>query len=211
MVLLRSTICCFSYFFTRIGVMQKIYYATGNPGKFHEISSYATKYFTDVRIEQYDCELTEIQTLDQQEIAIHKAQQAYELLKHPVLVDDSGIFFHKYHQFPGTLSKFIHKSIGFEGILKLVDQGDKAAFFLTMVYYYGPNQYICFEGRSEGIINYDTSFKAPPTLPYDVLFSPQDTGKTYAELRSHDSFDEYNVRTQAFKKFVEWYRTQATL
>lgn len=183
-----------------------IYYATGNVGKFEEIYTYVTRYFDNLEIAQFDKDLPEIQSMDQREIAIHKAKQAYELLGHPVLVDDSGIYFNKYKNFPGTLTKFIYHGIGFDGLLKLVQPGDSATFLLTLVYYYGPDKYECFEGRCNGFIKYDPRFQAPSTLPYDIIFSPGSTNKTYAELRNNiGEFEDYNYRIQAFKKFIDWY------
>ena len=53
-------------------------------------------------------DIPEIQTLNQKEVAIDKARKAYEILKQPLIVDDSGFFVNKYNNFPGVLTKFIY-------------------------------------------------------------------------------------------------------
>src|SRR5690554_5977386 len=108
---------------------KKIYYATSNPVKFEEVSKFFKEY-PEIELKQFTKELFEIQSENQKEIALLKAEQAWEMLQQPVIVDDSGIFFHKYHNFPGTFTKFIYQSLGMKNIEKLYEVGDIASFRL---------------------------------------------------------------------------------
>jgi len=182
----------------------EIYYATGNAGKFEEVQSFLKAHQADITVKQFDVDIEEIQTLDQKAIAIDKAKKAWALLKKPLLVDDGGIFFEGYNQFPGTMSKFIFQALGFDGIFKLVKEHDKAAFILHMVYIDG-DVVETFEGRCDGTIIKPKDFSSHPQLPLTAIFKPDGSDKTYAELRYTPEFTNYAFRQRALKKFLDWY------
>lgn len=186
-----------------------IYYVTGNAGKFAEAQRFIHEHAPHITLEQYDVDLTERQTLDQKAIALEKAQQAYDILKKPVLIDDGGMFFDAYNNFPGTLSKFVFEGIGYEGLLKLVEDNNRAHFRLFMVYQDSPDHAKIFEGRCNGIIIRPDNFDAHPHLPYDAFFKPDGTDKTYAQLRGTKEEHVYAYRLRALKKFVDWYARRA--
>ena len=183
----------------------EIYYATSNSGKFAEVKNYLAEFAPHISLKQFDRDLPEIQTLDQRAIAVNKAQQAWNILQKPVLVDDAGVFCEKYNQFPGTLTKFVYEGIGFEGLLKLLEHNDKAAFVLQLVYMTGPDDYHVFEGRCEGRIVHPGSFDAPPSLPYCAIFAPTGSEKTLSQLMVTGEDRNYNHRIQALKKFLAWH------
>ncbi len=182
----------------------KIYYATTNDGKFEEAHNFFAKYFPIIELEQFDQELLEIQSLDQRAIALHKAQQAWDILKKPVLVDDTGIFFEKYKDFPGTMSKFIIETLGFNGIFKLIKAGDKASLQLTLAFAYGQHNYQTFEGKVNGTL-VDIKDNPFPTLSYTAIFVPEGAHKTLAQLKLEHAEELYNHRIIALKKFLVWF------
>lgn len=59
----------------------ELYFVTGNPVKFQEVSTFFAKYAPQISVKQFDVDLPEIQTLDQTAIAVDKARQAWNLLK----------------------------------------------------------------------------------------------------------------------------------
>lgn len=184
--------------------MQKIYYATTNWMKYQEAKEY---FKNDLFIlDQYKIDTDEKQTLEQEQIAIDKARQAWEQIKQPVLAEDAGIYFEKYNEFPGTLTKYIYKAIGMEGIFKLVNPGDKAYFQLALVYYYGPDQYQVFKGISKGTITKPKQFLADLAFVYDDIFVPEGADKSHIQLRETGELYKHNYRISAFEKFVEWYK-----
>src|SRR3978361_1942763 len=112
----------------------EIYYATSNEGKFEEVKSYLSRFDASIDLKQFQVEIEEIQTLDQKAISIDKAHKAWMILKKQLLVDDGGIYFEGFNQFPGTLSKHVFEGIGYEGIFKLVEENHKAFFKMHMAY-----------------------------------------------------------------------------
>ena len=187
---------------------QTIFYATSNHGKFDEVARYLAENAPEIELKQLDCDLAEIQTDDQKKIAAYKAFQAYELCNAPLLLDDAAIYFTKYNNFPGTYAKQVSQGIGMQGLLKLMNPGDTAYFKLTMMYANNEGNLYEFEGRCDGTIVHPKDFSAHPQLPYDAIFKPNGSQKTYAEMRHTKEEAKYSYRIQALQKFLEWYKNQ---
>ena len=190
-------------------VKKEIYYATGNAGKFEEVKRFIESHEPAIKIKQFDEDLPEIQTMDQRSIAIDKAKKAWNKLQEPVLIDDSGIFFDAYNRFPGTLTKFIYHGIGYEGLLKLVEDNNRAKFLLYMIYTEKENEHHIFEGKCEGQVIRPKRFDAHPGLPYDAIFLPDGSNKTYAQLRGTDEEKKFAYRLRALQKFLDWFKQSA--
>lgn len=184
---------------------KKLYYVTSNSGKFQEVHQYLAKYTPEIELEQLAFDIEEIQTDDQMKIAIDKAKKAWDFVKKPLLLDDAGIYFNRYTKFPGTMSKFVSMGIGFEGMKRIFDEGDKAYFLLYMIYIDGPDSYQIFEGRCDGYLTKPEFFDAHPSLPYDAYFIPNNETLTYAQIRNTPLAQKYLYRLQALKKFLDWY------
>lgn len=185
----------------------EIYYVTSNTGKFEEVSDFFQKSSPEITIQHYSLDVDEIQSLDQKAVVIDKVKKAFAILNKPLLLDDGGIFFEAYHQFPGTLSKFVFQGLGFKGLFKLVEDDNRAAFILQLAYTDGIQSKL-FEGRCEGIIISPSDLASHPQLPFTAIFKPNGSDKTLAELRYTPEFFHYSFRQQALKKFVEWHKLQ---
>lgn len=181
-----------------------IYYVTGNQGKFEQVKGYIEKYNPNILLKQFKAEIPEIQTLDQKSIALDKAQKAWILLKKPLIIDDSAIYFEKYNKFPGTLTRYVFEGIGFDGILKLIDAGDKATFLLYLVYVGGPKSFKIFEGKCAGKLIKPKKFSGHKELPYSCLFIPSGSKKTYVQLHGTKEGNKYLYRLKALQKFLKW-------
>ncbi len=188
--------------------MADIYYVSGNKAKFREASTYLRKHLPGITCAAYDVEVDEIQSLDHQAVAVNKACKAWQHVQSPILIDDAGIYFDRYNQFPGVFTKFVHRGIGNDGIMRLVDIGDRAEFILYLVYCVGPTPDDChvFTGRCTGTICYDASRPPSKDFPYDVLFSPDGVDGSYAQMREAGREEEFSYRIDALRKFVSWYR-----
>lgn len=184
--------------------MQEITYVTGNSGKFEEVKRFFVRHMPALKLCHKNLPITEIQSDVQLDIALDKARQAWQQLKKPVLVEDAGIYFDQYENFPGALTKFVYLGIGIEGLLKLVKEGDKATFLLHLIYLEDPDTYQIFKGECVGSIVIPKNLSAHPELPYDDIFKPNGSDKTYAELRGTDEFERYAYRVDALKKFLRW-------
>lgn len=185
---------------------KELYFVTTNPGKFTEVAHYLALHASSIELKQLSADIEEIQTMDQRAIAIDKAKKAWQLLHKPVLIDDAAVYFDRYQQFPGTLSKFVSTGLGFEGIKRLFDQGDRAYFLLYMVYMDGPDQIYVFEGKTEGHLVKPERFEGNPHLPYDVFFVPDGQTMTCEEMiKDFDTYASYFYRIRALQSFLLWY------
>ncbi len=190
--------------------MSAIYYATTNPVKFAEAQQFFTAQNPAIQLEQYATDIPEMQTLDQEVIAINKARDAWLHVQAPVLAEDAGVYFTRYNQFPGTLTKFIYQAIGMEGLFKLINPGDTAFFQLHLVYYYGENQYHVFKGVCHGSIVKPQRFDASESVPFDDIFVPEGSDKSYTELDQTGQKSAFNYRVRAFEQFAHWYASLST-
>jgi len=180
-------------------------YVTTNAGKFGDITTFVSTHpDLPVQFIQEPLETTEIQSDNQEEITRYKALEAWNILKTPLLVEDAGIFFEKYHNLPGTFSKWIFKSLGKEHITRLFQPGDRAYFQVTLCYIENPNSIHFFTGTCHGTLI------APPEqinakLPYQTFFVPDGSTKTYQELSDAGEKEPFAFRVHALKNFIEWF------
>ncbi|MCK4651133.1 hypothetical protein KAT08_03075 [Candidatus Babeliales bacterium] len=184
---------------------KNIYFVTGNQGKFEEVKSFIDKNEPNIILKQFKTEIPEIQTLDQKAIAIQKAIKAWEIVQKPLIIDDSAIYFENYYKFPGIMTKYVFKGLGFEGMVKLVEEGNKAIFLLYLVYINGPKSFKIFEGKCSGNLTKPIKFYGNTNLPYDCFFIPFSTNKTYAQMRKTKEGEKYFHRIKALKKFIKWW------
>ena len=180
----------------------KIYYVTGNDGKFEEVSRFVRQENVALELIQARLPITEIQSMDQKEVALDKARQAFAQLKKPLLVDDAAIYFEKYNQFPGVFTRYIYTGIGMEGMFKLTQPGDRAYFLLYLVYVDELGRAQVFEGRQGGRIVHPAQFTAHPDLPFDDIFIPDGSDRSYADLFHAPEFAQFSYRLAAIKSFL---------
>ena len=110
--------------------MRKLFIVTGNKSKLLEFRAILEP--LGFAVENRKLELVEPKTLDQREVAVVIAKQAFTLLKKPVITDDTGIFFENYNNFPGTYTKFLFSAIGIDGIRRLMRVNNKKVYFLNL-------------------------------------------------------------------------------
>ena len=99
----------------------EIYFCSGNVGKYEHLLL-NTQHIESVKIVQkQDIDIVEPQLNSIEEIAIYKAKKAFEILKKPVIVQDSGLVVKELKDFPGPYTKYVSQTIGCTGILKLLE------------------------------------------------------------------------------------------
>jgi len=103
-------------------IMENITFITGNAKK----AEYLEKYL-GVPISHQKIDLDEIQSLDLKRIVEHKARQAYEILKRPVLVEDVSLEFMALGGLPGPFIKFFIDNMSFETICSILDNKARGA------------------------------------------------------------------------------------
>ncbi|MFW9843750.1 MAG: XTP/dITP diphosphatase [Candidatus Thorarchaeota archaeon] len=173
---------------------------TQNKHKLAELTPLFKEY--DMPFETTNLEKFEIRSTDVEEIAEAAARHAFMTLGRPVVLDDTGFFVSALRDFPGAYAAFVLKSIGYEGILKLLEGAeDRSAKFVTAVGFCDGDHLRTFIGEMHGTISEQAS--GNEGFGYDPIFIPEGFSKTYAEL----TFDEkisISHRSRAFRAFLEW-------
>lgn len=174
---------------------------TGNKGKVAEIAAY----FAGIEeIDAVSLELTEPQMDSLTDIARAKAEQAYEQIHQPLIVDDTGLFIAGLAGFPGPYAAYVQKTIGNAGILKLMTGlKHRDAYFETVIGFADREGIHLFSGRVEGSIA-DTP-RGNAGFGYDPVFMAGE--KTLAEMTLSEK-NRISHRAIALKNFKDWYVNQ---
>jgi len=166
---------------------KSIIFVTNNPNKVKEIKAILSKY--DIAVETASIKKREIQSEHLEEIAKESALSAYQILKRPLFVEDSGLFIKALNGFPGPYSSYTYKKIGVAGILKLMaGEKNRTAEFVSQIVYIDENGLI---KPCRGVCEGDIAEEARGSLGFgfDPIFIPKGHTKTFAEM----SLEEKNL------------------
>lgn len=178
-----------------------VFVVTGNRGKFLQIKSLLAE--RDIDAVQFAMDLKEHgDTIE--EIVREKARQAFEKLQEPLIVDDTGIFFEAYENFPGVFSKRIFNAIGYDGIFRLLDGKTRDACFRTILCFTDGSRYELFEGLMYGRITNMVYEGGRDDLPFERIFVPDGNGQVMTFMTEEEKLS-LSHRGKATKKFAEWY------
>lgn len=185
--------------------MDKIYFITGNKSKFEEAKMIMDEALrsSGLVLLQKDLKLEEPQSIDQEEVVKSKAEQAFSQIGKPLICDDTAIYFEAYPRFPGTLTKFVFKSIGFKGVEKLLVGENRRAYFQTAVCYKDKDQCIVFKGTWKGRITEDVSNSFNPDWQYNSIFLPEGFDISLAEL-SIEERAKHSHRKKALEQLANY-------
>lgn len=181
----------------------EIHFATSNRNKFLEAQTIIEKY--GIRLTFLGSRGLEIQSDSLEEIARQSAIVSSTNAKTATIVEDAGLFVDALRGFPGPYSSFTFRTLGCEGILKLMEGiSNRKSRFVSAVAYCEPNkQPVCFSGVSEGILEIEARGKGG--FGFDPIFTPMEgRTKTFAEM-SRIEKNRYSHRAKAFRTFAEWF------
>lgn len=178
-------------------------FVTTNEHKFEEAKSIAEKF--GIEIEHYNVPYVEIQDDNLDQIVKPSAQQACKFTNAPCFVEDAGLFIESLNGFPGPYSSYVYKTLGNEGILRLMENiDDRRAEFRSAIGYCEPRgKPETFKGKVMGTIARGT--RGTRGFGYDPIFMPErGEGGTFAEM-SKEMKNSLSHRAKAIEKFVKWY------
>ena len=142
--------------------------------------------------------IDEIQASDIKKIVPHKAKQAFDALRCPVLVEDSGLIFTAWHGLPGALVKWFEISVGCHGLLKMLEGFEnREAFAVCVAVVFDGQEMLLAKGERRGEIA--RSMRGENGFGWDVIFIPEHHEKTYAEMNFNKK-DTISHRRLAFEK-----------
>lgn len=177
--------------------MKNIIFITGNKNKLREAMQILN---ADIVSQKLD--LREPQAVDLEGVIKEKLKHGYEILKKPVMVEDTGLFFNALNGFPGALIKLLIERIGGEGIVKMLKGfGDKTATAKCAVGFTKDGQDLkVFIGKIEGEI---VNPKGVSGFGWDPIFQPKGFDKTFAEMGAEEK-NAVSHRFKALEKFKDF-------
>lgn len=175
-------------------------FVTSNEGKYVEVKKIGERY--GIKVEWKKMKYLEIQGSDLVEIAKKSAELLSNEIREPFFIEDSGLFIEALNGFPGPYSSFVFKTIGNEGIIKLMKgEKNRKAYFLAVIAYFDGSNIHTFVGRVDGRISEE--IRGDKGFGYDPVFLYGN--KTFAEMG--DEKNEVSHRRRALEKFFEYVKT----
>jgi len=177
----------------------KIHLITKNKHKVQEAISVFSEF--NIEIKQLSEEKYEPDDMDLKQIAEQNARYFYEKYKKPVLVDDTGIFFKAYDNFPGNQPKRYFQELGYEGLLKKLEGKNRKAYFKTVVSYCDKFGVKTFEGVLDCVADTKVNDLDVDILPYERILLVD--GMPLSQFSREDK-NKISHRAIAFRNLAEW-------
>lgn len=133
--------------------MEKLYFVTSNQGKIDNLNLFMKEITEDYDFEMLKIDFKELKNDDSmEETALNKAVTCLELTDtDSVIVSDTGIFIEELNGFPGVNTGFTVRTLGNQGILKLMEgkSNRKGYFQVSMAYVKKDGTKEVFTGKSD--------------------------------------------------------------
>ncbi|VVB57310.1 Non-canonical purine NTP pyrophosphatase [uncultured archaeon] len=182
----------------------RIFLLTSNRHKLEEANAILKPY--NLKLIQKPAKGIEIQSDSVEEVARVCAQNAYRVLRVPLIVEDSGLFVQALRGFPGVYSAAIYTQVGCEGILRLLAQErQRSARFVCALAYADRNGVRVFRGVVHGRISPRVYRGAG--FGYDPIFIPMGYSKPFSALP--DVKAKLSHRARAFESFGRFMANKA--
>ncbi|MBS7641273.1 MAG: XTP/dITP diphosphatase [Candidatus Bathyarchaeia archaeon] len=181
-----------------------IFFVTRNVNKFNEARRVLAEY--SISVAMVKAKTLEIQDDSIEKIAEVSALNASREIELPIIVEDAGLFIEALKGFPGPYSSYVYRTIGVNGILKLLEGiEERRAYFKSAVAFCSPDGEIkCFQGIVYGRITREV--RGSGGFGFDPIFEPdEEPNKTFAEMTIEEK-NRFSHRARAFRKFAEWYK-----
>ena len=192
--------------------MSNITYVTGNYGKYISVKEHFEKEEIDVNFFEYDFNESEINDIEI--ISKEKVLEAYQILKKPCFVIDSGFYIDYYPNHPGYPGAFVKRSgisTNVDDLLEVMKEiKNRTCKFMDCLTFYDGFDFHVFWGISEGNLSYSKkgqySKKAKSNLWY--VFVPKNCEKTLAQMTDEERKNRNDGHTSATEEFVKWYKKE---
>jgi len=190
--------------------MEILTFVTGNINKGFEIEERFNR--EQIPIEIITMNFQEPEVNDIETVSRSKVMQAYQILRKPCFVIDSGFNIHNYPNNPGYPGAFVRRSgisEDIDGLLNtLEDVKDRSCQFLDCLTFYDGSEFYFFYGKDEGTITYEQRGKENKAMRSALwyVFQPKDSFKTLAEMTDDERINRKDGHISAKEQFIEWYK-----
>lgn len=176
-----------------------INFVTSNGHKFREISGAMGAF--GIEVSWVKMKYEEIQADRTEEVSLDSAKKLAGKIEAPFFLEDTGLYIEQLGGFPGPYSSYVFRTIGNEGILKLMGKDNRRAKFLTIITYHAGEEFHQFPGSLEGRIS--TEIRGQNRFGYDPIFIPQGQDRTLGEM-SVDEKNSLSHRSKAVSLLMDF-------
>lgn len=177
--------------------MKDLIFITGNQNKAEQLNKWL-----GIPVEHQKVDLDEIQSLDLREVVEHKARQAYDIVKRPVIVEDVAMTFTAFNTLPGPFIKWFEKGSSLATMCRMLDSfDDRTAEAHTMYGFCDGGQVQCFEGIMRGTIAEEP--RGSSGFGFDSIFINEGQPLTRAEM-DEETYSKLSYRVEALAKLREY-------
>lgn len=145
-------------------------------------------------------DLPEIQSLDMFEVLAFKARAAWEALRRPLVVEETGLELEALGGFPGPLVKWMLSAVGAEGIARTaLALGDPRARAVCLLEWTDGERSVVARGATSGRLVLPA--RGANGFGWDPVFEPDDESRTYAEMEDGEK-DAIGHRGRAWRELL---------
>ncbi|MEM3832580.1 MAG: XTP/dITP diphosphatase [Thermoprotei archaeon] len=180
--------------------MATIIFVTGNKNKVREVETFLKTFGIDIT--DVNLDIDEVQADDIEYIARRAAEDSYRFLKKALIVEDSGLYINALNGFPGPYSSYVYRTLGVNGILKLMSNVEKRdAIFKAAIAYADEKIVKVFVGEIRGKISFEPRGRG---WGFDPIFIPDGSSKTFGEMDVNEK-NIFSHRGKALLEFAKWF------
>ncbi len=155
------------------------------------------------RLECEPLDLPEIQSLDLFAVLRAKGEEAWDRLRRPVVVEETGLELPVLNGFPGPLVKWMLEAVGPAGISRTAHAlGDPRAIARCALIYMDGETELVADGETRGQLVLEP--RGEGGFGWDPIFVPEERQETYAELGS-------GIKDRLGHRGKAWRRLQRSL
>ncbi len=181
--------------------MRKLLIATGNKGKIQELED-----ILKTPLEIANIEIDEVQSMDLEYVSRRKTEEAFKVLKKPVITDDVGVFIEVWNNFPGPFVKYASDILGLKKILDLLkDEKTRNVIVRSAGSFHDGEKIHTFIGEVKGTIAPEE--RGTDGWGFDPIIIPNGETQTYAEMGFRKK-NKLSHRRKAFDKLKKFLETQ---
>lgn len=191
--------------------MKELVYATTNKEKVLILQKYLAS--VGVKVIQEAVELNEPRADDVTTIAVAKAQEAFAIIKKPLVVLDAGFYIEALGGFPGAYMNMAMKKIGVDGILRLLAGYDRSCTFRKCLAYIDGERQVphVFLSEAKGVLAETARGSESEPAPFNRLFIPAGEELALTEWpleKQYSWYAQLSLRDAGGLEFRDWIQVQ---
>jgi len=191
-----------------------IYFVTGNRHKVEEAELALSN--SEIKIHLLEANKEEPDDWELEEVASKNAKRIADETGKVIIIEDTGVYFEAFENFPGSKPKRYFDKLGYKGLLAMFEASptnkdgisNRKAYFKTVIGYCEPNKEpILFVGTFNGTIAKEVKGMEADVLPYERIFICNEKKDDENENTTHYLYEytreekgKFSHRAKAFEK-----------